>query len=124
MTHTYAAAGTYDVRLIATDVLGLADTTFTTATMTNMPPAVAIERALGVLDGLVSSGVISGGNANAVSSKLDAAARQVDKGNESAASGQLGAAINQLDAMVRSGRLSAAEAAAIRAMLQRAIDGL
>lgn len=124
VTHTYAAAGTYDVRLIVTDVLGLADTTFTTATMTNMPPAVAIERAMGMLDGLVSSGAISGGNANAVTSKLDAAASQVDKGNESAASGQLGAAINQLDAMVRSGRLSAAEAAAIRTMLQRAIDGL
>ncbi len=124
VTHTYAAAGTYTVRVIVTDVLGLADTAFTTATMTNMPPAVAIARAGAMIDDLVESGVLSGGHANALSSKLDAALKQVDRGNEGAATGQLGATLNQLDALVRSGRLGAAEAEAIRAMLQRAIDGL
>ena len=40
-THTYAQDGTYNVRLIVTDVLGLADTVFTTATVANVAPALA-----------------------------------------------------------------------------------
>jgi DNA/RNA endonuclease G (NUC1) len=40
-THTYAQDGTYNVRLIVTDVLGLADTVFTTAAVANVAPIVA-----------------------------------------------------------------------------------
>lgn len=40
-THTYAQDGSFDVQLVVTDVLGLADTVTTTATVANLAPAVA-----------------------------------------------------------------------------------
>jgi len=40
-THTYANDGAYSVRLIATDIRGLADTVFTPATVANVAPAIA-----------------------------------------------------------------------------------
>ncbi len=40
-THTYAQDGTYTVRLIVTDALGLADTVFTTAQVANVTPVIA-----------------------------------------------------------------------------------
>jgi DNA/RNA endonuclease G (NUC1) len=40
-THTYAQDGNYDVRLVVTDALGLADTVNTTATVANVAPNVA-----------------------------------------------------------------------------------
>jgi DNA/RNA endonuclease G (NUC1) len=39
-SHTYAQDGVYNIRLIVTDVRGLADTTFTTATISNVAPSV------------------------------------------------------------------------------------
>jgi DNA/RNA endonuclease G (NUC1) len=41
VSHTYAQNGTYNVRVIATDVRGLADTALTTATIANVAPAFA-----------------------------------------------------------------------------------
>ena len=41
MGHTYAQDGNYDVRLIVTDNLGVADTSFSTATVANVAPAIA-----------------------------------------------------------------------------------
>ncbi len=40
-THTYAQDGSYNVQLVVTDVLGLADTVQTTATVANVAPTVA-----------------------------------------------------------------------------------
>jgi DNA/RNA endonuclease G (NUC1) len=40
-THTYAQDGTYTIRLIVTDPLGLADTATTTATVANVAPVIA-----------------------------------------------------------------------------------
>ncbi|HEY0673939.1 MAG TPA: DNA/RNA non-specific endonuclease [Longimicrobiales bacterium] len=39
-SHTYTQDGAYTVRLIATDVLGLADTVFTTANVSNVAPQI------------------------------------------------------------------------------------
>jgi len=39
--HTYAQDGNYDVRLIVTNNLGVADTSFSTATVANVAPAIA-----------------------------------------------------------------------------------
>jgi DNA/RNA endonuclease G (NUC1) len=41
VSHTYAQDGTYIVRLIVTDNLGVADTSFTTASVANVAPIVA-----------------------------------------------------------------------------------
>jgi len=40
-SHTYAQDGSYNVRLIVTDIRGLADTAFSTATIGNVAPSIA-----------------------------------------------------------------------------------
>jgi DNA/RNA endonuclease G (NUC1) len=41
VTHTYAQDGNYDVRLIITDNLGVADTSYSTAAVANVAPSIA-----------------------------------------------------------------------------------
>lgn len=122
--HTYAAPGTYVVRLVATDVRGLADTVETTAEVTAIPPAVGIARAVRSVEQLLAGGHLSRGEANSLLAKLSAAQRQVEAGNLTPVAGQLGAALNELDAMVRSGRLGAADAAATVEILERVLGVL
>lgn len=124
VTHTYAEPGDYAVRLIVTDSRDLADTVTTTATMTQMPPLTGIARTQAMIDALVASGVLRGGNGNALTSKLEAAARQIATGHTTPAHGQLGALLNQLVAFAHSGTLTAAEAAPLRAMIRRVLDAL
>jgi hypothetical protein len=64
---------------------------------------------MGEVGDLVAQGVLNGGQGNSLTSKLDAAVRQIDRGNASAAINQLGAFINQVNALIRSGRLSPGE---------------
>jgi hypothetical protein len=59
-----------------------------------------------------------------LSAKLDAAKKQLERGNTTPASGQLGAVLNELDAMVRSGRLADADAAPLRTLVQRLLDSI
>lgn len=124
VTHTYAAAGDYTVRLVVTDVRGLADTITSTATVTPLPPAVGIARAQAMVDALLDAGALNNGQATSLQAKLDAALRSVDRGNASAASGQLGAFLNELDAMVQGGRLTAAQVAAMREVIGRVLGNL
>ena len=42
-SHTYSQDGSYTVRLIATDIRGLADTITTTANVSNVAPAIGID---------------------------------------------------------------------------------
>jgi hypothetical protein len=124
VSHTYATPGDYAVRLIVADPLGLADTVTTTATITAMPAAVGMERLQVLLDELVASGALTGGVTNALQAKLDAAARQFANGNHAPVRGQLGAFGNHLGALVDSGRLTAAQAAPLLAMLERVLAAL
>jgi probable HAF family extracellular repeat protein len=78
-----------------------------------LPPATpeeAIADAVAEVAGLVDAGTLGQGEANALVTKLDAAQRQLDKGNIGPALNVLAAFINQVDAMVNSGRLTAEEA--------------
>ncbi len=118
-THTYAASGTYAVTLIVTDPLGLADTVTANATVTTLPPALGVARALSFVRDLRDGGSLSQGEAQSLNAKLDAAARAIERGNQNAAIGQLGAVLGELDAMVRSGRLSSTDAAALREVVER-----
>lgn len=119
VTHSYATGGTYNVRLIVTDPLTLADTTFTTATVLSQSQGASDAKAL--VDQLLTDGKINGGNANALTSKLDAAIASFNNGNPNAATNQLNALLNELDAFVNSGKLSASDAAALRALINRII---
>lgn len=55
---------------------------------------------------------------------MGAAARSLERGNTNAAKGQLNAFLNEIDAMVRSGRLSAAQVEALREVLGRTLNNL
>jgi ribosomal protein S20 len=67
---------------------------------------------------------VSSSNVNSLNSKIDAAQAQLAKGNHGAAANQLQALLNELDAMVRSGRVTAADAAALKSMISRVIQSI
>ena len=64
------------------------------------------------------------GNANSLDSKIDAAQKQLGKGNTNPAANQLQALLNELEAMIRSGRVTAADAAPLRSMVTRVIRSI
>jgi uncharacterized delta-60 repeat protein len=72
-------------------------------------PQAAIQLLMDDVSGLASLGVLNHGQANALMAKLRAAAKSVDKGNNHAAANQLRAFINQVNALVKTGRLTAAQ---------------
>ena len=124
VTHTFTTAGQYSVRLIVTDVRGLADTITSAAAITPLPPAVGIARARATVDRLAQRGALNNGQANSLRVKLDAASRSIERGSISAAEGQLNAFLNAIDAMVRSGRLTATQVDSLREVLGRVLDNL
>jgi hypothetical protein len=73
-------------------------------------PEEAIADAAEDVAALVTDGILGNGEANALTSKLEAAQHQLDKANVKATANVLGAFINQVEAMVNSGRLTAEEA--------------
>ena len=119
VSHTYAQAGSFTVRLIVRDIRNLADTVFTTATV--LTPAQATDIALGLLDALAEAGKVSAGNANSLEAKLRAGKKSLEADKTTAAIGQLGAALHEIEAMVRSGRLSEADAKPLRDLIERVI---
>ena len=68
-----------------------------------------------LIDGLVAEGTLKSGAATSLTAKLRAAAQQLERGNVTAGVSQLGSFLNELDALVRAGRLAAAEAEPLRA---------
>lgn len=122
VSHTYAAPGSYAVRLIVTDVRGLADTVTTTADITPIPPLVGIDRATGFVEQLAD--VLGRGNATSLAAKLEAARRQVEEGNLTPVAGQLGAVLNELGALVRAGRISEEQAEPLREIVARVLGVL
>lgn len=71
---------------------------------------------------LVLDGKLSSGNANSLEAKLQAAAQQLDRGNRTAGANQLQAFLREVDALEQSGRLGAADAAALREAMLRVIE--
>ncbi len=98
--------------------------------LANLPDVVevsvesGIAGALAELDAIEAAGGLNKGNANALTSKLQAAVIQLAAGNTNAAAGQLGAFLNQLDALEGAGRISAADAAALRAWIEPVLAAL
>ena len=119
VSHAYTTAGTFNVQLIVTDPLGLADTVTTTATVATQAEGASDAQAL--IAQLNTDGKISNGNANSLDTKLDAAIAAFQRGQTGAAVNQLNALLNEIDAMVASGRLSSEDAAALRDLISRII---
>jgi hypothetical protein len=71
--HTYAQDGTYTVQLVVTDILGIADTTSTTATVANVAPSVTIANGASLLPGETygSAGSFSDPGADTWSATVD-----------------------------------------------------
>jgi DNA/RNA endonuclease G (NUC1) len=115
-THAYAQPGTYTIRLIATDVRGLADTTTTTATVLSY--AAALEQAVAMTSALIANGSINQGNGRALIAKLDAAL-QAEATDRRSLLVHLTQASRQLEGFVRVGHIAADDAAPLGTLLQR-----
>jgi hypothetical protein len=122
VTHSYSAAGTYTVRVIVTDPLTLADTVTTTATI--ITPQAAIANARAIISQLQTAGKLGKGNANSLSSKLDAALASLARGNPAAAANQLSAMRSEINSLVADGVVAASDVAALLDLLNHLIDSL
>jgi len=124
VTHSYALAGNYPVQLIVTDNDGLADTVTTSAQVSHILPATALQNLTTEINALQTSGALNGGNANSLSAKVHAAQQQLDKGNSAAMLGQIGALEDEIRAMQQSGRLTADQANTLLFEAQRLVSAL
>jgi DNA/RNA endonuclease G (NUC1) len=121
LSHVYTTAGTFTVTVRVSD-----DDATTTATQTVVvtSPAQGVQSAMSVVNGLVDAGKLNAGNGNSLTQKLDAALKQIDAGKNTPAVNQLNAMLNEVDALVKTGRLAATDADAMRAIVQRVIASL
>jgi DNA/RNA endonuclease G (NUC1) len=122
LSHTYADSGTYTVTVQVTDEFGGPGSA--TATVRVESSATALQQLTQAIGDLQGQGDISRGEATAFRASLDAAARQMARGDAAAARGELGAFINKVNAAVQAGRLTAAEGAALIASAQRIVAAL
>ena len=109
------------MRLIVTDIRGLADTAFANAAISALPAPIGIARARAGVLGLVGDGVLNAGPGNSLTVKLDAALRSLERGNSNAATGQLNAFLNELRALVQSGRATEGQVAPMREVITRVL---
>ena len=72
-------------------------------------PQQALQALITTIRNLVTSGLLSAGNGNALSAKLQAAISELNVGNNIDAVNELKAFINQVNALMRAGRLPAGE---------------
>jgi PKD repeat protein len=126
-SHVYTTAGNYTVNVSITDDDGGSGSA-SAAILVNAPVSVSSpqEKTRMVIDKiktLISTGAISSGNGNALTSKLDSAIQAFDKGNANAAANTLNSFINQVNALVKSGKLSPSEGQALISAAQAIIDG-
>ncbi len=80
------------------------------ATVTPADPGAILTGVLDQIEGLLDDGTLNGGQANALSSKIENALKSLDKEKTGTAVNQLGALQNQIGALVNSGTLTQAEA--------------
>jgi hypothetical protein len=117
VSHAYSTAGTFNVRLIVTDPLGLADTVTTTAAV--MTQTQAANDAKAIVSQLLTEGKIDAATANSLSKKLDAAIASFARGGP--AVNQLNALLKQINDLVSTGVLSSADAAPLITLIHRII---
>jgi len=116
IAHSYAAAGNFTVTVTVSDDDGGAGSS--TATVHVLTGQQSIE----ALSGLVADNAEA--NATSLNAKLNAAKASLDRGNAATATNQLQAFVNEVEAMVRSGRMSAAQGQALTAYAGRVIASI
>lgn len=124
VSHIFTGAASYTVRLIATDIRGLADTVEANAGITPLPSVIGIARAKAGVQSLVTSGRLTKGLGTALTLKLDGALKWLDRGPSWLAKLTLQAVVWDLDVLVRARRLTTEEAAPIREVLVRVLGNL
>ncbi len=121
LSHFYTAPGTFTVTVSVND--GTVSSVVATSVGV-ISVSDAIRQASATIDALAAVGTISATEAKSLKVKLTGAIRNVATGDVAGAVDKLQSTINQLDALVRSGRLSETDAAAIGTLLSRAITSL
>jgi hypothetical protein len=121
LSHTYMLAGTFTVtvRISDDDV-----TSNRTQFVTVIAPAQALVQAARMVTDLASHAGLNPGNTNSLATKIAAAQQQLGMGAASSATNQLQALLNELDAMIRSERITAADAASLQALVNRVIRSI
>lgn len=122
VTHAYAQAGTHTVRLIVTDIRGLADTSTTTATV--LTPVQGVRNAIALVDALAADGKLKASDARWLRLKLDLAIRHLERDRSTAAVDQLEDVLERLDALVGTGELGAADAEPLRVAVRLLIQSV
>jgi N-formylglutamate amidohydrolase len=121
LEHRYARAGTFTVEVTVHDGRDAGRASVQVIVQT---PAQGVAALGALVTALVDRGVVAAGTGNSLQAKLDAAARQIERDNANAAGGQLGAFVNEVEAMARTGRLPAADAAALTTLAQRIVRSM
>lgn len=122
VTHRYLNPGSYTVTLTVRDQRELLDEAQTTVLV--LTDAGAVERAADRVEALATAGRLNRGLANSLAAKLRAAAASVSRESVPSAVGQLGALVNELNALVQAEKLTEADVAPVRALLERVIVSL
>ncbi len=117
LSHTYVVAGSFTVSAQVTDKDG------GVSTKTAQVIVQSSAQGLGALGAQVAAltGQLNNGQINSLQSKLDNAAKSLEKGNTASAKNQIEAFINEVNAHASAGRLDAATAAALVAYAQRVL---
>ncbi|GAC1661715.1 MAG: hypothetical protein PVS2B1_19890 [Candidatus Dormibacteraceae bacterium] len=112
-THAYSAAGTYTVKLtVADDDGGVGEATVQVSVQT-VPQALS-----SIIDKVQNLTTLNEGQKNSLIAKLNAANAALARGDTTAANNQLNAFLNELQADLNAGRISSADAAALRAAVR------
>jgi DNA/RNA endonuclease G (NUC1) len=119
VSHVYTRGGRYTVSVTVTDARGLETVATTIANV--FTPAQGTAEIIGDVDQLVTAGVLAKGTGSSLTSKLDGAVKQFETRKIQPAVNQLEAFVHEVDALVRSDRLTAANAAPLRTSAQRVI---
>jgi DNA/RNA endonuclease G (NUC1) len=121
LSHTYMGAGRFTVTVRVSDD----DATGTrTQFVTVLAPSEGLTQAARLLEDLANAADLNSGNTNSLSSKIDAALKQLANGNSVPAANQLRALLREVDAMILSGRVNARDAEPLQAMVGRVIRSI
>jgi hypothetical protein len=121
LSHTYMLAGTFTVTVrVADDDASSSRSQFVTV----IAPSQGLTQAAGMVNDLANAAGLNSGNANSLNAKIDAAQKQLERGNTTPAANQLRALLREIDAMILSGRVNAQDAEPLQAMVNRVIRSI
>lgn len=112
-TFPTASATDTAITATATDSEGNTSEFSQCVAVTTATPQQAIQTLINNVESLLAQGVLNKGQANALTSKLEAALKQLGRGNTKAAANQINAFINQVNAFVKSRKLTAQQGQAL-----------